>query len=77
MNTTLKQTGQKWLNWASQHPKNSSSIRWFFIGFLYWLSDSRHFFPSDNAFKIKPPILYSKSKMEQNTSVNNEKEMEK
>ena len=35
------------------------------------------FFPSDNAFKIKPPILYSKSKMEQNTSVNNEKEMEK
>ena len=35
------------------------------------------FFPSDNAFKIKPPILYSKSKMEQNTSVNNEKEMAK
>ena len=35
------------------------------------------FFPSDNAFKIKPPILYSKSNMEQNTSVNNEKEMEK
>ena len=35
------------------------------------------FFPSDNAFKIKPPILYSKSKMEQNTNVNNEKEMEK
>jgi hypothetical protein len=33
------------------------------------------FFPSDNAFKIKPPILYSKSKMEQNTNVNNEKEM--
>ena len=29
------------------------------------------------AFKIKPPILYSKSKMEQNTNVNNEKEMEK
>ena len=35
------------------------------------------FFPSDNAFKIKPPILYSKSQMEQNTNVNNEKEMEK
>jgi hypothetical protein len=35
------------------------------------------FFPSDNAFKIKPPILYSKSKMEQNTTVNNEKEMAK
>ena len=35
------------------------------------------FFPSDNAFKIKPPILYSKSKMEQNATVNNEKELEK
>ena len=35
------------------------------------------FFPSDNAFKIKPPILYSKSKMVQNSTANNEKEMEK
>ena len=78
MNTTLKQTGQKWLNWASQHPKK------FFIYSMVFLSVSfigsliqGIFFPSDNAFKIKPPILYSKSKMEQNTSVNNEKEMEK
>jgi hypothetical protein len=60
MNTTLKQTGQKWLNWAVNIRKNFSSIRWFFIGFLYWLSDSRHFFPSDNAFKIKPPIFIPK-----------------
>ena len=38
----------KWLNWDNrQHPKkSSSSIRWFFIGFLYWLSHSRHLFPS-------------------------------
>lgn len=78
MNTTLKKTGQKWLNWASQHPKK------FFIYSMVFLSVSfigsliqGIFFPSDNAFKIKPPILYSKSKMEQNTTVNNEKEMEK
>ena len=78
MNTTLKQTGQKWLNWATQNPKK------FFIYSMVFLSVSfigsliqGIFFPSDNAFKIKPPILYSKSKMEQNTSVNNEKEMEK
>ena len=78
MDTTLKQTGQKWLNWASQHPKK------FFIYSMVFLSVSfigsliqGIFFPSDNAFKIKPPILYSKSKMEQNTNVNNEKEMEK
>ena len=78
MNTTLKQTGQKWLNWASQHPKK------FFIYSMVFLSVSfigsliqGIFFPSDNAFKIKPPILYSKSKMEQNATVNNEKELEK
>ena len=78
MNTTLKQTGQKWLNWASQHPKK------FFIYSMVFLSVSfigsliqGIFFPSDNAFKIKPPILYSKSKMVQNTAANNDKEMEK
>ena len=78
MDTTLKQTGQKWLNWATQHPKK------FFIYSMVFLSVSfigsliqGIFFPSDNAFKIKPPILYSKSKMEQNTTVNNEKEMKK
>ncbi len=78
MDTTLKQTGQKWLNWASQHPKK------FFIYSMVFLSVSfigsliqGIFFPSDNAFKIKPPILYSKSKMEQNATVNNEKELEK
>jgi hypothetical protein len=53
MNTTLKQTGQKWLNWASQHPKK------FFIYSMVFLSVSfigsliqGIFFPSDNAFKI-------------------------
>ena len=78
MNTFLKQTGQKWLNWATQHPKK------FFIYSIVFLSVSfigsliqGIFFPSDNAFKIKPPILYSKSKMEQNTTTNNEKEMAK
>ena len=78
MNTTLKQTGQKWLNWATQHPKK------FFIYSMVFLSVSfigsliqGIFFPSDNAFKIKPPILYSKSKMVQNSTANNEKEMEK
>ena len=78
MNTTLKQTGQKWLNWASQHPKK------FFIYSMVFLSVSfigsliqGIFLHSDNDFKIKRPILESKSKMEKNTSVNNEKEMEK
>lgn len=78
MNIPLKQTGQKWLNWATQNPKK------FFIYSMLFLSVSfvgsliqGIFFPSDVAFKIKPPILYSKSKMVQNTAVNNEKEMGK
>ena len=78
MNTTLKQTGQKWLNWASPNPKKffTYSMVFLSVSFIGSLIQGI-FFPSDNAFKIRPPILYSKSKMEQNTSVNNEKEMAK
>ena len=78
MNTALKQTGQKWLNWATQHPKKffTYSMVFLSVSFIGSLIQGI-FFPSDNAFKIRPPILYSKSKMEQNTNVNNEKEMEK
>ncbi len=78
MNSILKQKGQEWLNWAIQNPKK------FFICSMLFLSVSfigsliqGIFFPSDNAFKIRPPILYSKSKMVQNSTANNEKEMEK
>ena len=78
MNTTLKQTGQKWLNWAVQNPKK------FFIYSMILLSVSfiasliqGIFFPSETAFKIRPPVLYSKNKTSQNLSTNNEKEMEK
>lgn len=78
MNTLVKQTGQKWLNWASQNPKK------FFIYSMIFLSVSfigslihDIFFPSDNTFKIKPPILYSKSKIIQNNNAKNEKEIEK
>ena len=78
MNTFLKQTGQKWLNWATQHPKKffTYSMVFLSVSFIGSLIQGI-FFPSDNAFKIKPPILYSKSKMEQNTTINNEKEMRK
>lgn len=78
MNTAFKQTGQKWLNWATQNPKK------FFIYSMVFLSASfigslvqDFFFPSDNTFKIKSPILYSRSKIVQNASAKNEKEIEK
>ena len=72
MDTTLKQTGQKWLNWATQHPKKffTYSMVFLSVSFIGSLIQGI-FFPSDNAFKIKPPILYSKSKMELNTTTNN------
>ena len=35
------------------------------------------FFPSETAFKIRPPVLYSKNKTTQNLSENNDKEMGK
>ena len=78
MNTFLKQTGQKWLNWATQHPKKffTYSMVFLSVSFIGSLIQGI-FFPSESSFKIKPPILYSKSKMEQNTTVNNEKEMAK
>ncbi|SDR00326.1 hypothetical protein SAMN05421664_3069 [Chryseobacterium soldanellicola] len=78
METTLKQKGQKWLQWAVQNPKK------FFMYSMILLSVSfigsliqGIFFPSDTTFKIKTPVIYSKSKMSQNTPVNNDKEMEK
>ena len=78
MNIPLKQTGQKWLNWATRNPKKFFTYSMLFLSVSFVGSLIQGvFFPSDNAFKIKPPILYSKSKMVQNSTANNEKEMEK
>ena len=78
MNTTIKQKGQRWLQWAVQNPKK------FFIYSMILLSVSfiasliqGIFYPSETAFKIRPPVLYSKNKTTQNLVENNDKEMEK
>lgn len=78
MNAFFKNTVQKWLGWAVKNPKK------FFIYSMVFLSLSfigsliqGIFYPSETAFKIKPPILYSKSQTTQTTFVNNNKEMEK
>ena len=78
MNTTLKQKGQKWLQWAVQHPKKffTYSMILLSVSFIASLIQGI-FFPSETAFKIRPPVLYSKNKTTQNLTVNNEKEMEK
>ena len=78
MNTTLKQKGQKWLQWAVQNPQKffTYSMILLSVSFIGSLIQGV-FFPSDTTFKIKPPILYSKNKTIQNQTANNEKEMEK
>ena len=77
METTLKQKGQKWLQWAVHNPKKffTYSMILLSVSFIGSLIQGI-FFPSETAFKIRPPVLYSKSKTAQNLTVNNDKEME-
>ncbi|MEZ7508645.1 hypothetical protein QO190_05455 [Cloacibacterium sp. Arc13] len=78
METTFKKKGQKWLQWAVQNPKKFFTYSMIFLSVSFVGSLIQGvFFPSETAFKIRPPVLYSKSKMSQNTSLNNDKEMEK
>ena len=78
MSTFFKQTGQNWLNWAVNNPKKFFTYSMLFLSVSFAISMIQGiFFPSETAFKIKPPVLYSKSNTSQNTTVNNEKEMEK
>lgn len=78
MNTTLKQKGQKWLQWAVQHPKKffTYSMILLSVSFIGSLIQGV-FFPSDTTFKIRPPVLYSKSNNTQNLTENNDKEIGK
>lgn len=78
METTFKKKGQKWLQWAVQNPKKffTYSMILLSVSFIGSLIQGV-FFPSETAFKIRPPFLYSKNKMSQNPSLNNDKEMEK
>lgn len=77
MQTTLKQRGQNLLKWAVENPKKFFTYSMILLSFSFIGSLIQGiFFPSETAFKIRPPILYSKSKTSQNLSVNNEKEME-
>ncbi|WP_312390045.1 hypothetical protein [Chryseobacterium sp.] len=78
MKATLKQKSQKWLQWAVQNPKKFFTYSMILLSFSFIGSLIQGIFcPSETAFKIRPPVLYSKSKTNQNLSVYNEKEMEK
>lgn len=78
METAFKQQGQKWLQWTVQNPKKFFTYSMILLSFSFIGSLIQSiFFPSETAFKIRLPVLYSKSKSIQNLSVSNEKEMEK
>ncbi|WP_374365223.1 hypothetical protein [Cloacibacterium sp.] len=78
MNAFFKQTGQRWLGWAVKNPKKFFTYSMIFLSVSFIGSLIQGiFYPSENAFKIKPPILYSKSQTSQTSFVNNDKEMEK
>ena len=78
MSTIFKQTTKKGLDWAVKNPKKFFICSMLFLSVSFAISMIQGiFFPSETAFKIKPPILYSKSNTAQNTTVNNEKEMKK
>lgn len=78
MNAFIKQTGKKWLERVAKNPKK------FFVYSMIILSVSfigsliqGIFFPSETTFTIKPPILYSKNEIGQNSASGQDKEMEK
>lgn len=78
MNAFVKKNGQKWLGWAVRNPKNFFMYSMAFLSVSFIISIVQGvFFPSDRTFKIKPPVIYSKSSVIQNTLPNNDKEMEK
>ncbi|MCT4136112.1 hypothetical protein PF438_14925 [Elizabethkingia meningoseptica] len=78
MNAFVKKTGQKWLGWAVRNPKKFFMYSMAFLSVSFIISIVQGvFFPSDMTFKIRPPVIYSKSSITQNTLGNNQKEMEK
>lgn len=78
MKTFFKNTGKKCLIWSVENPKKFFSYSMIFLSASFIISILQGiFFRSEMNFKIKPPLLYSKSAVTQNTQVNNKKEMGK
>ncbi|WES98334.1 hypothetical protein P2W68_01675 [Chryseobacterium arthrosphaerae] len=77
MKTFIKNTGQKWVVWSVENPKKFFTYSMVFLSLSFLVSILQGIlFPYDTTFKIKPPILYSKSPVTQNNQTKNSKEME-
>lgn len=78
MKAYIQNTAKKWLGWSVENPKKFFTYSMIFLSVSFLISILQGiFFPSDMTFKIKPPILYSKSSVTQNNQTKNSKEMEK
>lgn len=78
MGNLLKLKNRKWFSWLVNNPKKVYMYSMIFLSVSYIGSLIQGiFFPVQTNFKIKPPVLYSKSQVQQNTAVHHEKEMEK
>lgn len=73
----LKQTAKTAWERAAKHPKKFFTYSMIFLSVSFVGSLIQGiFFPSDSMFKIKPPVLYNKSAVHQNSDVKKDKEME-
>lgn len=78
MNAFVKKNTQKWLGGTVRNPKKFFMYSMAFLSVSFIISIVQGvFFPSDITFKIKPPVIYSKSSVIQKIRPNNDKEMEK
>lgn len=78
MNAFIKQTGKKWLDRVAKTPKRFFTYSMIFLSVSFIGSLIQGiFFPSQKTFTIKPPVLYSNSRISQNTASVQDTEMEK
>lgn len=78
MMTLFKSTIKNWLERWAKNPKKFFRYSMIFLSLSFIGSLIQGiFFPSESAFKIKPPVLYSKSSITKNATENHDKEMEK
>lgn len=73
----IKQTAKTAWERAARYPKKFFTYSMIFLSVSFVGSLIQEiFFPSDSLFKIKPPVLYNKSAIHQNSNAKRDKEME-
>lgn len=78
MSELVKSKGNRLLSWVANNPKKFFTYSMIFLSVSFIGSIIQGiFFPSETNFKIKTPILYSKTQTAVKAIQNKDKEMEK